>query len=174
MERLQHPAVWSNVFFLIAGILAAYSSYAVPGLMALALIALAAGSGFDHYHAPDTKWTADRIGMYLVYGLLALLSVGYYPAWLIFIVWTGLVVMALSEPLLKKFPSFLVLGVLGIVILTGVFHRGSMKEGIVSVILFGVAFGLREIDQRTEQSGLHAVWHFIMALVTLGLYGLVG
>lgn len=174
MNRLSDPDVWSNIFFVIVGVIAACSQFRLPELMGTGLVALGIGSAIDHYRAPDTSWTLDRMGIYLTYSLLAYLAYGGGSPAVALGIWVLAALAAISETILELLPSFLVIASLGILIIGGAVIQATVGEALVSTALVLIAFGLRYLDQEGNGQGLHAAWHFMMAITTLGIYGLIG
>ncbi len=175
--------VWSNLGFLIAGILIYKKSMKSgrPVLSWLGLVSILLGIGSAFYHATGSYWggVSDYAGMFLITGAMTAFNTGRWLQlsleklrWVF--LGTTLVLLSLSILFPDSARALYVLGAPCCLIEFGLFFRDGKKIHYNSYFLSWVAASLGALawwldegkvicDPQNHVLSLHAVWHLLMA-----------
>lgn len=164
----------TNLVYLIGGIVGYLNTDTPLGLLFLfASLMLCLFSGQYHWNIDNGRMLSSRLmderGMYFVFSTLTLEVFGilnplfYVAAWFL---------MYLITPFID---SFITLGVFATMIVGSMLYHGLITQVIVSLLLFGAAFGIRYVGNRQDRyihdnNWFHGVWHLISGFMITYLF----
>lgn len=140
--------VWTNIFYFIAGILTLTNNPA----LGIALVYLAAASYMGHKYR-GKWWVLDWSAMYYVFAII--IATGFGVSWL----W-ALPVIALPYVIPKTIDSFFLIGVF----FTASLLTLTFPAILYTLLVFALAFAVRQLHFGLHEVNSHSVWHLITAI----------
>jgi hypothetical protein len=151
--KLKEHHVWTNIFYLIGGLIVAPFNL----LGGISMLYLGIASGIAHYHG-GKWWALDWSAMFF---LFTAIITAHFGMW-----YLALPAIALPYIFPKTMENFYTIGGLYV----GAVATLPLPEAFFTMIIMGVGFAFRQFHFGMHENDAHAVWHFFTALgITLML-----
>lgn len=152
------PHVWSNISYIIIGIILASLSFVLPGL---GLIVLGVSSWMGHLKG-GFWWYVDWAGMYISFLSIIAFHLGIEYTW---VLWPIILLLTVKF----KITSFIIIAILFITSAYLAYDNGA--NYLLSMIFFTTGLALRQSPEESKQFSeyeqynlFHSLWHLFTAI----------